>query len=61
MTTEILENGDYITLEKECTWCPPYYYQIIEIYTRYNKNDNFICSWYEYVPLPVEHKKEELI
>ena len=47
MTTETLENGDYITLEEDDMWGPPYYYK--EIYTRYDKNDNFIYSLWEYI------------
>ena len=44
MVIETLENGDYITLEKDCIFDPQ------EIYTRYDKNGNFICSWWNYIP-----------
>lgn len=52
MIIETFENGDYITLEKDCVCSPwlPFYRQIKEIYTRYDKNNNFICSWWEYIP-----------
>lgn len=52
MTTETLENGDYITLKKDsvCNPSAPYSHQIIEIYTRYDKHGNFIRSWWEYIP-----------
>lgn len=54
MIADILENGDYITIEKECVcgggWWTSFYHQIREIYTRYDKNGKFICSWWEYSP-----------
>ena len=53
MIVETLENRDYITLEKDgvygSRWWTPFYHQIREIYRRYDKNGNFICSWWEYV------------
>lgn len=51
MIIETLENGDYITLEKDCALLPwhSFEYYIKETYTRYDKNDNFIYSWWEYV------------
>ena len=53
MIADILENGDYITIEKDCVcdggWWTPFYHQIREIYTRYDKSGKFIYSWWEYV------------
>ena len=49
MTTETLENGDYITHERSAYPNGVWGQEIKELYTRYDKNGNFICSWWEYI------------
>ena len=50
MTTETLENGDYITHERSSDPNGVLRQEIKELYTRYDKNGNFICSWWKYIP-----------
>ena len=50
MIIETLENGDYITYERSADPNGTWKQEIKELYTRYDKNGNFICSWWEYIP-----------
>ena len=49
MIIKTFENGDYIT--HECAAYPNGVWgqEIKELYTRYDKNGNFIHSWWEYI------------
>ena len=49
MIIKTFENGDYIT--HECAAHPNGVWgqEIKELYTRYDKNGNFICSWWNYI------------
>lgn len=53
MIIKTFENGDYITLEKDWiyggVWWSSFYDQTRETYTKYDKDGNFICSWWEYL------------
>ena len=49
MTTETLENWDYITHERSAYPNGVLGQEIKELYTRYDKNGNFICSWWKYI------------
>ena len=48
MTTETLENGDYIIHERSAYPNGAWWQEIKELYTRYDKNGNFICSWWNF-------------
>lgn len=52
MIIKTFENGDYITFEKERVMKPweAFHYHIKEIYKKFDKNRNFIESWWEYIP-----------
>lgn len=47
--TETLENGDYITHERSAYPNGVWGQEIKELYTRYDKNGNFICSLWKYI------------
>lgn len=49
MIIETLENGDYITHERSAYPNGAWGQKIKELYTRYDKNGNFIRSWWEYI------------
>lgn len=49
MTTETLENGDYIIHERSAHPNGVWGQEIKELYKKYDKNGNFICSWWEYI------------
>lgn len=51
MIIKTLENGDYITYEKSSYPSGVWDQEIKERYTRYDRNGNFICSWWDYVQL----------
>lgn len=58
MIIKTFENGDYITYERSGNYntyersADPngmWRRKIKEVYTRYDKNGKFICSWWEYI------------
>jgi hypothetical protein len=49
MIIKTFDNGDYITLERSADPNGVCRQKIKELYTRYDKNGNFICSWWEYI------------
>ena len=53
MLIKTFENGDYITYERSSYPNGVWDQEIKELYTRYDKNGNFINSWCEYIQLPV--------
>jgi hypothetical protein len=49
MIIKTFDNGDYITLERSAEHNGMWRQTIKELYTKYDKNGNFICSWWEYI------------
>lgn len=49
MIIKTFENGDYITQERDAYPNGVWGQEIKELYTRYDKNGNFIWSWWNYI------------
>ncbi len=49
MIIKTFENGDYITYERSAYPNGVWGQEIKELYMRYDKNGNFIYSWWEYI------------
>ena len=49
MIIKTLENRDYIIHERSAHPNGVWGQEIKELYTRYDKNGKFICSWWNYI------------